>query len=129
MRTTTILLLLGVAGCGVSTPAATDADQTGTHGEVEFRLRAPAVGEGENSFTLELRDAQTHAPVSGAVPKVRTMMPSMGHASDSATIIESSPGVYSITGVVFDMPGGWVIRLAVQKDAVFDETQFAFDIP
>lgn len=132
MRMLTVLVLAGCLGCG-SAGAGDDGAQgemhAGIDGVLSFALEAvDAVTQGENTFRLELRQAD--APLPGADVAVEVLMPAMGHGSSQTPVVHDvGGGRYRIDNVVFTMSGTWELRIRAAAGDAADRATFTSEVP
>ena len=131
-----LVALLGAASCmveGATESGASGRDDVpaaieGDAGLLVFGIEQPSFREGESRFDLVLA-TRAGAPVEGASVRVRAIMPSMGHEPTwDARVAEVSPGRYSVTELVLDMPGAWEVRLRAESNAGTDDASFVVDV-
>lgn len=134
VRSSLALAAFGLAAISLpacsSDEAGDPSTAVGSAGLIEFHAepaREPA--EGENAFHVELRDAASRDPMTGATLKVSAVMPSMGHeAPGDSVVTEVGGGVYDVDDLVFSMPGLWEVRYRASKDDLTDEAAFRYEV-
>ncbi len=99
---------------------ASEVQPTCTHffkafdGCIEFQMKEnPKVNQFSSaSLEIKSRDLKDHLDISPSQLSVYPFMPSMGHGSSTKVdLYEDAKGVFSIEGIVLNMPGQWEIRL------------------
>jgi len=119
---------LGVASCGaesVEAPTLKVVDGS-FQGELS-RSPAPSV-VGENTLTLELRD-ENGEPLETATVVISPWMPAHGHGSRDVTADEEQPGRYVTKRLLFNMPGRWDLRVAVEVDGEEGHLLGSLEVP
>jgi hypothetical protein len=126
-------LTLTSLGCGDNADTDVDTDNSGLvsdNGAFEAHLTPdpnPPV-TGNNTFDMHLMDANGEA-VSGATVTVEPWMPAHGHgSSEEPKVEEKMDGMYTITDVVFTMPGHWEVRIDVSHHATDDRLVSSYDV-
>lgn len=132
-------LALVAVGCGDSADADNNGATNNGHadgalvsetGAFEAHLTPdpdpPATGA--NEIHMHLMDADGQA-VTGATIAVEPWMPAHGHGSpETPTVEEAENGMYSISNVVYSMPGHWEVRIDVTKDGTSDRIVAEYDV-
>jgi hypothetical protein len=125
---TVAALAFVLASCDATPSREGNALVEGDLGVLEFELVSDRVAEGPNDFRLKVIGLEGRTPALS----IRTLMPAMGHATDTAEVMETAPGEFALEGVVFDMPGAWAIRVRVAETGAsetLDEAEFTLDVP
>ncbi len=101
-----------------------DMEKTGDDGLAIFVLNSIAPDPpdiGDNDWQITVRDAADDSPQSGCTLDVRPWMPDHEHGSNQPQGVEADPGVYSVGGVRFIMPGYWENTVTVHCSAGDDD--------
>jgi hypothetical protein len=100
-----------ITGSGMVTSASYAVDYTS-------EPESPVVGT--NQLMLHVTNAEGE-PVAGATVTVEAFMPAHGHGMASPPdVMETEPGSYHVTGLIFSMPGEWEITIGI---TVGDDTE------
>ncbi len=122
---------LVAAGCGASSDPASDLvvpgqalDVTSAAGLAKgtVRLDGTSIVEGKNAFVVDFDPSTTQ------ITSASTLMPVHGHGSATPTVSREGGG-YRVADVVFNMPGLWQVRLAIDVAGTPDRFVFAVDAP
>lgn len=129
-----VALSFGAGACGGadqdSAAGGSGPGQLGAHHVARFEIVTPdELGEGSNELQLRVTDGETGAAIDGASITGRQFMPAMGHDRELGYVDEGGSGTYRISDVVFDMPGSWMVRVRLEKGALFDEAELPVEIP
>ncbi len=119
-----IVLLLGLAGCGGS-DAGTGAAPSG---DLQLALSTDPnpPSAGPVTFTVEVKDAKGQ-PVDGAKVTLSAKHPNMSHAGIDGELAPQGSGRYQAGGAL-SMGGTWSVTVNVSKEGLPSKTQ-AFDLP
>jgi hypothetical protein len=130
LRVVAMFSALALGACDATPAGVNGGVLPGAKGNVQFALvpQGP-VSEGNNTFSMKLVDVRTMQPVTGAMLTLHTLMPAMGHQTLEGTVEEQTPGTYVLSGIVFDMPGDWALRVQASSSAVADEVEFPLNVP
>lgn len=124
-------LALGVVGCGSdSEDAAADQALSSENGAFKgsFKATPSAPVVGTNSLEAMLTDAES-APLLGATLAVVPWMPAHGHGSSvTPTVTEKGQGEYSISEIVYGMPGDWELRIDVSAGQLSDRFVLEYQV-
>ena len=134
-----LILLLPVAAIGCGDSADTEANNgqdnsalVSQNADFEAHITPdpdPPV-TGDNTITMHLIGADGE-PVSGATVTAEPWMPAHGHGSSEEPVVEASEdmaGMYTISNVVFTMPGHWEVRIDVAHEGVSDRLVAEYDV-
>ncbi len=132
-------LLLLLAAVGTACGDSADADSNNEHtndalasetGVFEAHVTAtpdpPATGE--NTLDVHLMDADGNA-LPGATLEVEPWMPGHGHGSpETPSVEEGSDGMYTVSNVVYSMPGHWEVRIDITHGDTTDRIVAEYDV-
>lgn len=83
---------------------------------------------GENTLHMHLMDPAGTA-LDGATVAVEPWMPAHGHGSPETSVVEEgSDGMYTISNVVYSMPGHWEVRIDISHGESRDRIVAEFDV-
>jgi hypothetical protein len=121
-----------VAACGDSDdgdPSHDDAvvsEQGLFEAHVSIAPHPPVTGA--NEMQVHLMDASGEA-VTEAKVEVEPWMPGHGHGSPETPVVaEDGDGMYTVTDVVFSMPGHWEVRVDVTDGGDEDRLIVEYDV-
>ena len=124
---------LSLAGCG---DAAEQKDEThdgprvSDQGLFEAHV-TPEPAEpttGQNELMIHLMDADG-AAVAGAALAVEPWMPAHGHGSpEDPVVTEDGDGMYTVTNLVYSMPGHWEVRIDIEAGQQSDLLVLEYDV-
>jgi hypothetical protein len=134
---TILTLPVAAIGCGDSADAETNngqGDSALVSEDAAFEAHLtpdpdPPV-TGDNTIAMHLMDPDGE-PISGATVTVEPWMPAHGHGSSEEPVVEASAdmaGMYTISNVVFTMPGHWEVRIDVAHQGDSDRFVAEYDV-
>ncbi len=128
-RALVVLAALALVACGSpespknEITAGETLTVTGDSGVATAKITAGStIAEGRNTFLVAFQPSGVDLTAASA------MMPSMGHGSPTPTIAATATG-YTVSNVIFSMPGLWEILLDVTVDGKADRLEFSTDVP
>jgi hypothetical protein len=107
-----------------------DMEKTGAGELAVFTLHSidPSPPDiGDNTWSLSVRDADDDSALSSCSLDVRPWMPDHEHGSNNPTGSESAPGTYTVSGLLFIMPGYWESTVSVDCQPGGDDDDSAAD--
>ncbi len=107
-----------------------DIEKTGAEGRAVFTLHSidpnpPDIGD--NTWELSARDATDDSALSSCSLDVHPWMPDHEHGSNSPSGSEGEPGNYTVSGLLFIMPGYWESTVSIDCQPGGDDDDSASD--
>jgi hypothetical protein len=122
--------------CTVETRADTFSAgmmKNGSQNQITFKLmesKPAPPSRGDNEWSIDIVDATTQQPITGAAVTVTPFMPDHNHGTQiKAVVTEPTPGHYLAKPVNLWMPGLWQVTIkATPTGGTADAAVFAFCI-
>jgi hypothetical protein len=113
----------GLDDAGLASYGDTMFNSGGNDDDCKYVLSwsATPIAQEENVFfSVAVVNAVDGTPATGANAYAEVFLPSQNHISPSTNppVTESSPGVYAIGPVIFDLPGQWTVRFHFYQDCL-----------
>jgi hypothetical protein len=133
------VLLVAVTALSVACGASDDDERNNSgedaalvsqsgHFEAHLSPTPAAPVTGENTLHIHLMDPEGNG-LTGASVAVEPWMPAHGHGSPEEPVVEeASDGVYTVSNLVYSMPGHWEVRIDITHDDTSDRLVAEYDV-